>query len=213
MAEEFTLVGKLWWLVVAVIVIGGITTTLEVVGYIHRTNHPFLLWAVAVLGSLVVAYMVGLHKVRVQRDTATEERETAITERDEAREQARAIPQTITHEHIVKHEWSSAMVIPAGVPTATGPTPVVSQPPETPPLPTRRVREAFRVQLEKHDEVQRQDEILKKLWRAYVEQYPTAPIGIKLGTDPLPTRWVEMRLKEMGQTWRRDEYRVSPEGS
>ena len=36
--------------------------------------------------------------------------------------------------------------------------------------------------------------------------HPNVSEKILIGTEPLPKKWVEKRLEEMGETWRQDVY-------
>jgi hypothetical protein len=56
----------------------------------------------------------------------------------------------------------------------------------------------------------RQDVILSRLHREYLNSMPSDQIPpeiLRSPTPALPKEWVENRLHEMGETWRRKEYR------
>lgn len=55
-------------------------------------------------------------------------------------------------------------------------------------------------------EYARQQVILAGLHREYLASHDGLTPGLLAGTDPLPKDWVEARLKQLGETWRRDLY-------
>jgi hypothetical protein len=52
----------------------------------------------------------------------------------------------------------------------------------------------------------RQQEILQTLHREYLLTHDGITPSVYAGTAPLPKDWVELRLGQLGETWRRDHY-------
>jgi hypothetical protein len=61
-----------------------------------------------------------------------------------------------------------------------------------------------------HAEQERQERLLTKLHQELVASNPDLSLRQTLGTEAMPKAWVDGRLMEMGESWRRGEYWPPP---
>jgi hypothetical protein len=196
-----------WKFIVGGGVISALTASAQVYASVHGHHgwHPPSAWWLVFLfvGWAIAAQLV----VKDRR----EERDDALSERDEAREKATTAARTIKHEHspmVVLHEVGTTMMLPAGLAVSSSSESVTFSSPSQPrPFAVEKVAEVFTEQLARND-IERQDEVLRKLHRAYLEGNPNASEAIRNGKEPLPKKWVEARLAELGEEWRRESYEL-----
>jgi hypothetical protein len=67
----------------------------------------------------------------------------------------------------------------------------------------------WRARANREAERSRQQAVLRGLHNEYVLSHDGISPGLLAGSEPLPREWVEARLAQMGERWRRDHYYAS----
>jgi hypothetical protein len=197
---------KGWWLIAIFWGAGLVGASQDVGRQLYSSHHwhwPSPWWGLFLLAGWAAAAHLVMRDRRIERDKAT-------SARDRASERARVASQSIKHEVTVtpSDDWAALIAVPpvtgGTASTSSSLTSLGPQPPTAQPLATQRLATTFRNQLER----QRQDDLLRRLHRAYLDANPNASEAIRTGKAPLPKWWVEARLQELGETWRRNSYEL-----